>query len=201
MGMNQHDLDLLTKYEKDLISTLNLTCLLPHLKECNLLTPNEAESLTKPELTRQSAITKFLLILKTKGQDAFSLFTSALRKENEHLGHASLYKMFCDVQHSPHERVEQLLQETSTMSKHLTEPHLPPNLSLEPSQSPLKLNSDSQISHISSQGSSRGSSTTVSSVSSEALSLVSNELLQKMSDNSEKMNELTTELKKMHEVF
>ena len=75
--MSQHDLELLAKHEDDLISTLNLSYLLPHLTKCGLLTSDEAESLDKPDLTRQCSIKKFLHLLKTKGQKAFSLFTTA----------------------------------------------------------------------------------------------------------------------------
>ena len=81
MGMKQRDLELLVKYENDLITTLNLTYLLPHLTKCRLFTSNEAELLTKSELTRRDAIMKFLSILKTKGQTAFSLFVSALARQ------------------------------------------------------------------------------------------------------------------------
>ena len=98
--MRQRDLELLAEHENDLMTTLNLPCLLPHLTKrgleqpCALLTDNDAESLTKSELTRQDAIKKFLSILKTKGETAFSLFITALSNEKEHMGHVSLYKKF-----------------------------------------------------------------------------------------------------------
>jgi len=81
-----------TKCENELVTTLNLACLLPHLKKRKLLTDNDADLLSKPEPTRQDTV-KFLSILKTKGRLAFSLFTDALHDETEHLGHSELYKI------------------------------------------------------------------------------------------------------------
>ena len=90
--MEQRDVKLLIKYENDLTTTLNLACLILHLKERKLLTDNEADQLSKKELTHWEANKAFLSILKQKGRDALPLFIDALRSEKEHLGHKTLYE-------------------------------------------------------------------------------------------------------------
>ena len=90
MGMAQRDLDLLAKYENDLVTTLSLAYLIPNLRKRKLLANNEAELLSKKDITGREANNTFLSILKTKGRDALSLFITALREEPEHLGHQTL---------------------------------------------------------------------------------------------------------------
>lgn len=159
MGMKQQDLELLDKYEKDLMATLSLTDLLPHLTQCRLLTSNDAESLSKPELTRRDAIKKFLLILKTKGQTAFSLFISALGNEKEHLGHASLYrKLTCEVHDHAQANKPSVVKDN--------EPHPLTTASIRQSTNANSLCSDSGIS----QSSSSATSGSAASVGSVALS-------------------------------
>lgn len=151
MGMSQHELELLTKYENDLKTTLDLTYLMPHLTTYGLLTSNEADMLNKPELTREDAIKKFLSKLKTKGQTAFSLFINALDDEKEHLGHASLFKVLSSEIHN-RERLGMLDVRDSPV---VLEPCLPsPN--------------EACRTCLSSQGSSTGTSVTSELVSMEA---------------------------------
>ena len=155
--MKQHDLERLAEHETDLITTLNLTYLLPHLTSCGLLTTNDEDLLTKSDLTRHGAIKKFLSILKTKGQTAFSLFTNALGNEKEHLGHASLYEaLTCEVHHDAKERKFSVVKDN--------EPH--PLATIRQSTSAHNLCSDSSIS----QGSSSATSGSAASVGSLALS-------------------------------
>jgi len=90
MGMVQRDQDLLAKYENDLVTTLSLTYLFPHLRKHKLLANDEVELLSKKDGTPREANKNFLLILKTKGRDALSLFITALREEPEHLSHQTL---------------------------------------------------------------------------------------------------------------
>ena len=195
MGMSQHDLELLAKYENDLMTTLNLTYLLPHLTNRGLLTSNEADLLTKPELTRQDAIKKFLSILKTKGQTAFFLFTDALGNEKAHLGHASLYKMLtCHAQEKRTSMVED------------NEPHPPATASIRQSTSAHNLHCDSGIS----QGSSSASSaTSVGSVAlSSGLQLATfisasmqpqlDSIKDQVGDNARSISELTKRIETLH---
>ena len=92
MAMERGDLYLLENFENDLLETLAVDTLLPHLRKNKLLTPNEMDSLTKSGISRREAARELLRILKTKGSGSFSLFIDALRMEKEHMGHQSLYK-------------------------------------------------------------------------------------------------------------
>jgi len=90
--MPQRDLDLLVKYENDLLTTLNLPYLIPNLRKHKLLANSEVEQLTKKDITPREANNTFLSILKTKGRDALPLFITTLREEREHLGHQTLFE-------------------------------------------------------------------------------------------------------------
>ena len=228
--MSQREVDLLSKYENDLMTTLDLSYLLPHLIKCGLLTSNDEDLLTKQEsVTREGAIKKFLSILKTKGQTAFTLFTKALHNERKHLGHESLYKVLTSGEVSDGHGPLYLREASSTMKD--LEPPRPLSRPISQSTSAYsldrycecndsKLHSDSEISH---SVSSQGSSTAASSLGSEALSnelssvhyqlnsikdqIVDNSKVltklnsQTMTDNTRVMSELTDELKKMQLTF
>ena len=225
--MSQRELELLCKYEDDLVATLNLSYLLPHLTQCGLITSHEEDLLTKLESTsRESAIKKFLSILKTKGQTAFSIFTTALRNERKHLGHESLYKVLTTDREVSDNR-SLYLREMSTINY---EPRLSLSRPISQSNSAYsldkycefndsKLHSDSemlssQISHFSSQGSSAAASSLGSEALSNGLASVHSQLnsikdqivdnskmvtdtRQMMTDNTRIMSELTDELKSM----
>ena len=201
MGINERELELLTQYESDLIRTLNLSYLIPHLTKCRLLSSNDEDVLTKSisELTRQDSIRKFLAILKTKGQTAFSLFMDALKNEKDHLGHESLHKMLtnADKDHShTYDRLGLYSQETATPTMY--EPH--PSTGMTHSFSGHSLCSCSEVSHFSSQGSSAAASSIGSEALSSGLASVRSELSSiktQIADNSEMMNEFGNELKKI----
>ena len=90
-------LEVLNNCDRDLITTLNLTFLLPYLNECKLLANEEVASLSKCDQTtpraRSEVNKRFLDILKSKGSRAFSLFLNALQKEDQHIGHKDLYDL------------------------------------------------------------------------------------------------------------
>ena len=71
MAMEKRHLEVLNNCGRDLMTTLNLTFLLPHLKECKLLTNEEVASLSKCDQTtpraRSEVNRRFLDILKSKG--------------------------------------------------------------------------------------------------------------------------------------
>ena len=78
---------ILEEFAQDLRSSLNLTCLLPHLMKRRLLTASEEQKLKNQVKTDLDINSEFLDCLKTKGSRAFALFLAALREEKEHLGH------------------------------------------------------------------------------------------------------------------
>ena len=81
---------ILEEFAQDLRSSLNLTCLLPHLMKRRLLTASEEQKLKNQVKTDHDINSEFLDCLKTKGSRAFALFLAALREEKEHLGHVDL---------------------------------------------------------------------------------------------------------------
>ena len=198
MGMNERELELLTQYESDLIRTLNLSYLIPHLTKCRLLSSNDEDVITKSisELTRQDSIKKFLAILKTKGQTAFSLFMDALKNEKDHLGHESLHKMLTnadkDFSHT-YDRLGLYSQEITTPT--LYEPR--PSTGMTHSFSGHSLCSGSEVCHFSSQGSSAAASSIGSEALSSGLASVLGSIKTQIADNSEMMNEFGNELKKI----
>ena len=193
MAMSRCESELLTKHESDFIATLDLHYLQPHLTKCGLLTTNDVDVLTKSELTRQDSIKKFLTILKTKGNMAFSLFIKALYDEREHLGHASLYKVLTTPEIDPQaqNRLELYMQDEPCLSR----------TGISHSSSANSLRSGSEISRFS-------SSAAASSICSEALSneftSVHSELSsikKQLVDNTEMISELTNNTKRLTDHF
>lgn len=98
--MEKRELKILDDFSSDLKSSLNLTCLLPHLMKRKLLTTSEEQKLKSQTKTDHENNSEFLDYLKTKGSRAFVLFLASLRVETEHLGHVDLYdRMSQDAQH------------------------------------------------------------------------------------------------------
>lgn len=102
--MDESHIKILKWFEKELLLSLNIQCLLVPLRKSNLITSFEEDKLAKlvdDEWTGNSVTTKakesFLRILKTKGPDAFTKFLNVLRNDKEHPGHKSLYAKL--VQH------------------------------------------------------------------------------------------------------
>ena len=206
MGMNERELELLTQYESDLIRTLDLSYLMPYLTKSRLLSSNDADALTKSELTRQDSIKKFLSILKTKGQTAFSLFMNALRDEKEHLGHASLHRMLSNA--NPDGYAHDWLYTREPSTTRMREPRPSTGMTHSLSGHSLCSCSGSEVSHFSPLGSSAGASSIGSEALSNGLASVQSELSsiknqiadnsKKVTDNFKMMGELTNELKKVN---
>jgi len=85
----RHD-KILTDLSDVITKTLNLFCLLPHLKSRKLVTEKEEQQLSNSTKTDKEKNTECLRILRTKGHRAFLLFVEALNNEKEHLGHEDL---------------------------------------------------------------------------------------------------------------
>ena len=167
----------------------------PHLTKCGLLTTNDVDVLTKSELTRQDSIKKFLSILKTKGNTAFSLFTQALYDEREHLGHASLYKVLT-MSMSP-----EMDPQAQRLELYIPDEPCPSCTGISHSSSANSLRSGSEISRFS-------SSAAASSVCSEALSnrftSMKSELTSikdQLVDNTKMISELTNNTKRLTDHF
>ena len=109
MAIERRHLEVLNTCDHDLMTTLSLPFLLPHLKECKLLAEKEVASLSKPGLNPPEVNRHFLDILKSKGSRAFSLFLNALKKEDEHIGHQDLYELLYKENQCILDRPRQLL--------------------------------------------------------------------------------------------
>ena len=89
---------IISEHSEVIVRTLNLQCLLPHLKKRRLVTEEESQQLRqqhyKTSLERNE---EFLQILKSKGSKAFSLFVEALVGEKDHLGHEDLVRILSEA--------------------------------------------------------------------------------------------------------
>ena len=90
----------LDSLEKDVLffSWLNIHCLLGPLQRSGLLTKAELQKLQNlvkadydSDFETDKAKKCFFRIMKTKGPEAYRKILTALKSENEHLGHRSLY--------------------------------------------------------------------------------------------------------------
>ena len=102
--MDDKHIKILNWFEKELLLSLNVQCLLAPLRKNNLITSREEKNLEKfaeDDLTSGTtkAPTVFLRILKTKGPDAFGIFLNVLREDREHMGHKSLYSKLVQHKH------------------------------------------------------------------------------------------------------
>lgn len=169
MAMERSDLNVLDKFESDLLETLAVDTLLPHLRKNKLLTSNEIDALTKSGVSRREAATELLRILKTKGSGSFSLFIDALQKEKEHIGHQSLYKAittYCQAE-AAETRGADTETESVTVSSELPqhkllgeEPLLKPNRIAMVSSTPHSVGTDVGTFSLCSRKSSSSSSIT-----------------------------------------
>ena len=120
MAMERRHVEVLNTCDHDLMMTLNLPFLLPHLKECKLLAEKEVASLSKPGLNPPEVNRHFLNILKSKGSRAFSLFLNALKKEDEHIGHRELYELLYQENQCTPDRPDNCLQESNESESYPT---------------------------------------------------------------------------------
>jgi hypothetical protein len=83
---------LLARHSRDIMKSLKLEMLVPHLVEKNLLTQNEYHELATYPSWQQNEY--FVLkILPTKGELGFQRFLKCLEEEDEHAGHQDLFQL------------------------------------------------------------------------------------------------------------
>ena len=91
--------DILQSLQSDIILTIQLTHLLPILRQKRLVTQAEFQHLSSDEKeSDMDKNAKLMRIIISKGEDAFDLFVKALQEEKEHLGHGSLAKRLLSEQ-------------------------------------------------------------------------------------------------------
>ena len=120
MAMERRHVEVLNSCDYDLMTTLSLPFLLPHLQECKLLAEKVVASLSKPDLNPPEVTRHFLNILKSKGSRAFSLFLNALKKEDEHIGHRDLYELLYQENQCTPDRPDNCLQESNESESYPT---------------------------------------------------------------------------------
>ena len=83
---------LLARHSGDIINSINMDMLLPHLIEKNLLTKSEYHELRTCSPWKQGE--HFVLkVLPTKGEKGFKRFMECLEEEDEHSGHQDLFQL------------------------------------------------------------------------------------------------------------
>ena len=83
--------DILQSMKSDITSTIQLTYLLPILRQKRLVTEAEFQQLSSKGRESDSEKNgKLIRIITGKGEDAYDLFVEALQEEQEHLCHSSL---------------------------------------------------------------------------------------------------------------
>ena len=85
--------DILQNMQSDITLTVQLSYLLPFLRQIRLVTESECQQLSSDGRESESEKNaKLIRIIIGKGENAFDLFVEALLEEQEHLGHNSLAK-------------------------------------------------------------------------------------------------------------
>ena len=85
--------DILQNLQSDITLTVQLSHLLPFLRQKRLVTETEFQQLSSDGREADSEKNgKLIRIIIGKGESAFDLFVEALQEEQEHLGHNSLAK-------------------------------------------------------------------------------------------------------------
>jgi hypothetical protein len=83
---------LLAMHSRDIMKSLNMEMLVPHLIQKNVLTMSNYHELDTYPSWKQSEY--FVLkILPTKGELGFQRFLECLEEENEHSGHQDLFRL------------------------------------------------------------------------------------------------------------
>ena len=80
----------------DFMAGINITALVPHMFERQLLTDDERECISDTQLSNNRRIMRLFHILDTKGPMAYSHFANCLKYEHSHQTHVKLYKMMCE---------------------------------------------------------------------------------------------------------
>ena len=75
----------------DIIQTLNMEMLTPHLLQNGLLAHSEYQQLDALDTSWKQAKHFLLNVLPTKGEGGFKLFLKCLEEETEHSGHQDLF--------------------------------------------------------------------------------------------------------------
>ena len=83
---------LLARHSRDIINSLKMEMLVPHLVEKRLLTKNEYHELNTYPSWKQSEH-YVLKILPTKGEDGWKKFVECLKEEEEYSGHQDLFRL------------------------------------------------------------------------------------------------------------
>ena len=86
---------LFKRHCRDIMQSLNMGALLPHLIANNLLTQEEWQELNRSKELPQRFF--LLSVLPRKGKNAFEVFLSCLKAEKEHLGHQELVELLCNT--------------------------------------------------------------------------------------------------------
>ena len=82
---------------EDILQSLNLEALIPHLLKNDLLTQSEYQELeVYKEMPRRQNRYFLLTVLPRKGREAFNMFIECLKAEKGHLGHRDLVKTLCN---------------------------------------------------------------------------------------------------------
>lgn len=81
-----------TDHCHDIIQSLNMEMLTPHLLQNDLLAPPEYQQLDALGTSWKQAKYFLLNVLPTKGQDGFKRFMKCLKEEKEHSGHQDIFR-------------------------------------------------------------------------------------------------------------
>ena len=76
----------------DIVQTLNMEMLTPHLLQNGLLAPSEYQELDALGTSWKQAKYFLLIVLPTKGEGGFKRFLKCLKEEREHSGHQDLFR-------------------------------------------------------------------------------------------------------------
>lgn len=89
--------DLIQECSYELLNSLNVDSLLPHLQKERLLTHEEFEALIHPLKTSHEKKNILLSILPTKGENAYERFLTCLTNSDDHSGHSYLVKLLTSI--------------------------------------------------------------------------------------------------------
>ena len=98
IGRSNQFEELLMKYNSELMKSLNVNSLLPHLQCEQLLTSAEVDFLISTQKTNYDKKQYLLSILPSKGENAYERFVRCLSQDTEHSGHADLVKKLTRAQ-------------------------------------------------------------------------------------------------------
>ena len=96
----------LRKNEKKIANLINLTCLLPVLRDKGLLTENEFQQISSVDSSENMKGTQsrqlVQIMLQKKEGNVLDIFIEALREDEEHVGHKSLaFELLAELSNPP----------------------------------------------------------------------------------------------------